>query len=494
MRERLAYLKELGITAVELMPLADFPGRWNWGYDGVSQMAPARCYGRPDELRELVDAAHHAGLAVIVDVVYNHFGPDGNYFGAFSPMIYSDQHASPWGKGLNFDGKGSEHVREFFIQSALCWIQEYHADGLRLDATFAIEDHSPKHFLKELSERVAAEVPGRVVHLIAEDHRNLKRLVEASPEGFGMHAQWADELHHVVRVALSGDRVGHFEDYEGTAQEMARVYETGWLYSGQHSKHKGGPKGSDPTGLDPRSFVHCIQNHDQVGNRAHGERLNHDVNGASYATAVALLMFSPGTPLLFMGQEWAAGTPFQYFTDHHAKLGQAVREGRKREFEHLRKAEGRKGEAPIPDPQDPGTFERSKLDWRELESEPHASMLRLHRDLLKLRATEPALRDARPGATKAAEWSGEGLVVRRESSTGDVMVMVAAWKADSHAVLTDKEGVLEGLDLARSEVVLSTQDEKYADHGEVPDVEMGEGELSVRFGREGAVILRMRKK
>ena len=398
---KLGYLKELGVTAVELMPVADFPGRWNWGYDPAAQFAPSRAYGRPEELKHFVDAAHRLGLAVYLDVVYNHFGPDGAYAVALAPQFFTDRHQTPWGQAINLDGEHSAGVRRFFLENARYWLEEYHFDGFRLDATFALIDDSPKHFLAELSETVE-EVGGWKRHLVAEDHRNWRRLLEPRAEGgYGLDATWADDFHHQLRVNLAGDRHGYYRDYGGSAREIAETINQGWFYTGQHSKHLGGARGSDPSGLAPEQFVFCIQNHDQIGNRPHGNRLDEDVSLEAYRAASALLLFAPQLPLIFMGQEWAASTPFQYFTDHNPELGKLVSEGRREEFSDF---PGFAGE--VPDPQDEATFKRSKLDWGEVDAGIHAQMLAYYRDLLRLR-------HELEGEVKAARLAENGLELRR---------------------------------------------------------------------------------
>ncbi len=381
--ERLADLHDLGVTAIELLPVADFPGNRNWGYDGVDLYAPARAYGGGEGLKRLVNAAHAHGLAVILDVVYNHLGPAGNYLRDFSPQYFTELHQTPWGAALNFDGPGSEAVRAFFIDNALYWAHEYHVDGLRLDATHAIIDDSALHLLVELVQRVHAFLdPGRHFVFIAEDERNESRLARAvAAGGYGLDAVWADDFHHSVRVTLTGENEGYYRDYTGGAAEIAMTLQAGWLYQGQPAPQTGRPRGTPVIDLPPDAFVHCIQNHDQVGNRAMGERLNHDVPLAAYRAASALLLLSPYTPMLFMGQEWAASSPFLFFTDHDPELGKLVTKGRREEFKHFTAFSG----AQVPNPQARETFEQCKLDWEERSMQPHAGVLRLYHDLLELR-------------------------------------------------------------------------------------------------------------
>lgn len=379
-RQRLRDLKELGVTAVELMPVADFPGRWNWGYDGAALYAPSRAYGRPGDLRRLVDAAHAEGLAVLLDVVYNHLGPDGAYLAAFGPA-FTSHHETPWGQAMNLDDEGSRGLRNFFLDNARHWLTEYHLDGFRLDATHALVDDSDPHVLVELAETVR-QLPGPRRLLIAEDHRNLHTLVQPRSEGgTGLDAVWADDLHHQVRNVLAGDTESYYADFaDSTADEIAQTLRRGWFYDGRPSKRTGEPRGTSAEPIGREQAVVCIQNHDQVGNRPTGARLNHEVEPAAFRAATALLLFAPETPLLFMGQEWAASAPFPFFSDHNDELGPLVSAGRKREFQDF---PGFSGE--VPDPQDPATFQQAVLDWDEREAPGHAHTLRLVRALLALR-------------------------------------------------------------------------------------------------------------
>lgn len=386
--ERLPDLRELGVTAIELMPVADFPGDRNWGYDGVALYAPARAYGGADGLKRLVDAAHAAGLAVILDVVYNHLGPSGNYLREYARDYFTARHHTPWGDALNFDGPGSEAVRAFFLENALSWAHEYHLDGLRLDAIHAILDDSPEHILQELVRRVHESLPvDRFFVIFVEDPRNEAQLARPqSAGGYGFDGIWADDFHHVVRVTLTGEHDGYFYAYNGGARELVSTLQGGWLYQGQPDPKTDKPRGTPAPDLSPASFVYCIQNHDQIGNRALGERLNHEVSPAAYRAASALLVLAPYVPLLFMGQEWGASSPFLFFTDHDAELGRMITEGRRKEFEHFTAFQGTE----VPDPQAVETFERSKLRWDERTEPHHRSILRLYRDLLAVRRQEPA--------------------------------------------------------------------------------------------------------
>lgn len=387
-RDHLEHLRGLGITAVELLPLADSPGRRNWGYDGVSLYAPNHNYGRPEDLRAFVNHAHRLGLAVYLDVVYNHFGPDGAYHRLFHPGFYSTRLKTPWGDSLNFDEEHSANTRAFFICNALHWLEEYHIDGFRLDATHTIQDNSAIHFLAEFTEAIhrrAAEM-GRSVQVIAEDARNLRTILESPQQGgYGVDAVWADDFHHQVRRALAGDSSGYYADYDGSPASIARTLRNGWFYEGQHSVHHDAPRGTPTGNLDRSRFIICIQNHDQIGNRARGERLHHQIPAHSHRAASALLMLAPETPLLFMGQEWAATAPFQFFTDHNAELGPLVSEGRRREFAHFPEFSDETVRASIPDPQAEETFLRSKLQWTELDRPDHQATLRWYTRIIALR-------------------------------------------------------------------------------------------------------------
>ncbi len=422
--DQLEALRDLGITAIELMPVADFPGARNWGYDGVSLFAPARCYGTPDELRRLIDRAHALGLAVLLDVVYNHLGPDGAYLQQYSQDYFTHRHQSPWGAGVNLDGDASPHVRQFFIENALHWIHEYHLDGLRLDATHALRDRGPRHFLAELSARVHDSVANRQVHLIAEDDRNLARLVTPIADGgWGLDALWTDDLHHQLRRALAGDSDGYFGDYSGSTADLAATIRQGWFFTGQHSPHLRAPRGTDPVGVPPRRCVQCLQNHDQIGNRAFGERLHQQIEPAAFRAASLLLLMLPHTPLLFMGQEWAASSPFLYFTDHHAELGRLVTEGRRREFRTFKAFADEAARSAIPDPQAAATFERSHLAWQERDREPHASTLRLYAALLAFRRHLLATGDT-ADATSARDLDADTIGFCRRTTSGDTVLVV----------------------------------------------------------------------
>lgn len=397
--EKLDEVRALGVTAIELMPVADFAGDRNWGYDGVSLFAPARCYGRPDDLRQLVDEAHARGLAVILDVVYNHLGPDGNYLSAYAKDYFHRERATPWGQAFNLD---QAPVRGLFLANAAYWLDEFRFDGLRLDATHAIVDEAERHLLAEIADVAHA----RGAFLIAEDERNSCAVLRARDgRGHGIDAVWADDFHHQVRVAVTGRHEAYFANYAGTTEDLATTLRDGWFYHGQVYPTWKRARGEPCAHLPVSAFVTCIENHDQVGNRARGERLEHLVSAATFRAASALVGLSPYVPMLFMGQEWAASSPFMFFTDHHGELGRLVSEGRKREFSGLHGEGGA-----VPDPQAAETFVRSKLQWEERESGAHAQTLALYRVLLSERAAW-----LRGEAVQRGQWDVH--------ATGDVLLL-----------------------------------------------------------------------
>lgn len=488
---RLPWLVELGVTAIELMPVADFAGSRSWGYDGVDLFAPARCYGTPDDLRRLVDEAHRVGLAVILDVVYNHFGPVGNYAPAFSPYYLSTTHQSAWAACVNLDGEQCAMVREFFIENALHWVHEYHVDGLRLDATHELHDESSRHFLAELSSRVRASAPEREIVLIAEDERNLAKMVRPeSAGGWGLDSVWADDFHHQIRRFLAGDHEGYYRDYRGSIRDLAETLNQGWYYRGQPSIHLGKPRGTDPQGLAPRSFVICLQNHDQIGNRAFGDRLNPAIDLAAFRAASALLLTAPATPLLFMGQEWAATTPFLYFTDHEEDLGKLVTEGRRQEFRHFLAFVDPEARERIPDPQAVSTFEASRLDWSELERPPHASILRLYQALLSLRRREPALRSNRRDDAQAFPLNDATLLLQRRSSRDEATLLIVVCLRGSAEVRLENGPALALPPWAGLEIVLTTEDPRFVVDPQPVQVDPSQGAPLIRFRRPGALVLR----
>jgi len=406
-RGRLEYLKDLGVTAIELMPVADFPGKRNWGYDGVFHYAPDSSYGRPEDLKRLIQSAHDLGLMVLLDVVYNHFGPEGNYLNAYAPQFFTDRHRTPWGNAINFDGPESRAVRDFFIHNALYWLTEYHFDGLRFDAVHAILDDSESHFLTELATKVRRTIPAdRQIHLVLEHEFNqsrfLQRTSSCKPELYD--AQWNDDIHHTVHVLITEEKDGYYSDHSDRPLErLGRCLSEGFDYQGEISLYRNGQKRGEPTaGLPPTAFVSFLQNHDQVGNRAFGERIATIGNEPAVHAAVAILLLAPSPPLLFMGEEFGVESPFLFFCDFEKSLAPAVAAGRRNEFASFARFNDPTARAGIPDPNAATTFESSKLDWHDLARPRHQAWFDLYKKLLHLRSQHivPLLRrgcDVRAG-------------------------------------------------------------------------------------------------
>jgi maltooligosyltrehalose trehalohydrolase len=390
--DRLGHLTDLGVTHVQLMPIAEFSGDRGWGYDGVDLFAPHHVYGGPDGLKRLVNACHARGLAVLIDVVYNHLGPSGNYLPRFGPYL-SNRYATAWGDGINFDGRGSDEVRRLFCDNTLMWLRDYHFDGVRLDSVRAINDASAIHFLEQLAGEVVdlERELGRRFVVIAESSLNDPRILKPPAiGGYGLHAQWSDDFHHALHTILTGERTGYYADF-GTFADLAKALRQAWVYDGCYSSFRGRKQGRSALGLMGHQFLGYAQTHDQVGNRATGDRSSHLMNVGRLKIAAALVLTAPFVPMLFQGEEWAASTPFLYFTGHQEpELADAVRAGREREFAAFGWDTAR-----IPDPQARETFLGSKLDWTELDREPHCTILDWHRDLIHLRLQLPQLRDGR---------------------------------------------------------------------------------------------------
>ncbi len=389
----LDHLLDLGITHIELMPVNGFPGSRGWGYDGVNLYAPHEVYGGPEKLKHLVNTCHRRGLGIILDVVYNHLGPTGNYLHWFGPY-YSEQYNTPWGMAINFDGPGCNEVRRFFCDNALMWLRDYHFDGLRIDAVHAIYDRSAFHVLEQLHEEVKEleKQIGRHLFLIAESDLNDPRIIR-SPEigGYGIDAQWKDDFHHSLHSFLTGDREGYHCDF-GSLSDIGKTLSNPFVYDGRYSKYRHRNHGRPCPGLSGDRFIIFLQNHDQIGNRAQGERLCHLISVERVKVACALLFTSPFIPMLFQGEEWRASSPFLYFTDHtDPEIGRAIGEGRRKEFAHFDITED------IPDPQDISSFLKSKLNWEEKDLEPHRSLLDWHRRLIRLRRNIPDLGDGNLG-------------------------------------------------------------------------------------------------
>jgi maltooligosyltrehalose trehalohydrolase len=413
-------LRDLGVTAVELLPVAQFPGARNWGYDGAYVGAAQNSYGGPIGLKRLVDACHERGLALVLDVVYNHLGPEGNYLSQFAPY-FTDRYRTPWGLALNFDGPHSDDVRWYFIHNALQWVDEFHVDALRVDAVHAIVDHSAEPFLQDLTTaiRERGRQLGREIYTIAESDLNDPRVITSKEElGLGFDSQWSDDFHHSLHALLTGERDGYYEGF-GRVSDLARVMKSGYSFIGQHSVYRGRKYGAKPKTADGRKFVVCAQNHDQVGNRMLGDRLAALVSYDKLKIAAAALVLSPFIPMLFMGEEHGETAPFQYFTSHSDEdLIEAVRKGRREEFEDF----DWRGEPP--DPHDEETFRRSKVQWHLVGHEQNANLRKLYRELLRLRRERPALRKLDLASLDVhADDARRVLLVRRWS--GDDQALIA---------------------------------------------------------------------
>jgi maltooligosyltrehalose trehalohydrolase len=420
-RKRLGDLADLGITCIEMMPVAEYPGRFGWGYDGVNLFAPAHLYGEPDDLRRFVDEAHGHGLAVILDVVYNHFGPEGNYLREFSPDYFTDRHPTDWGEAINFDGPGSEPVREFFLANARAWIDEFHMDGLRLDATQSIFDESDEHVLAAIGREVRAAARGRETIVVAENEPQQTRLVRPVERGgYGLDGLWNDDFHHSAIVALTGKREAYYTDYKGSPQELISAVKWGYLYQGQRYKWQRSRRGTPALDLPPSAFVAFVENHDQIANSALGQRLHQMTSPGRYRAMTAFLLLSPPTPMLFQGQEFASSAPFLYFADHRGELGNQVRKGRAAFLAQFPSIASPKMMPTLPDPSDPGTFERCKLDFAERGR--HENIYVMHRDLIRLRRRDPVFRAQRPHGVDGAVLGPEAFVLRffgEQSTEGD---------------------------------------------------------------------------
>jgi maltooligosyltrehalose trehalohydrolase len=404
-------LARLGITIIEVMPLADFPGRWGWGYDGVNMFAPTRLYGRPDEVKAFVDRAHALGLGVILDVVYNHFGPDGNFLRHFTPHYFSTRYKNEWGDPINFDADHCQGVRDFFVANGQYWIDEFHFDGLRLDATQQIFDASDENILRVLSASAREAAQGRGIYIVSENESQHTRLVRAPQDGgHGMDALWNDDFHHSAKVACTGKSEAYYTDYKGTAQELISALKWGYLYQGQWFKWQKKRRGTPALDLEPSSFVNYIQNHDQIANSLRGKRLHQLTSPGRFRAITALLMLGPGTPMLFQGEEFAASAPFYYFADHNPELAKLVSQGRKEFVKQFPSAACSECESLLIDPEAPETFLKSKLDLSEREKNPETYAL--HRDLIRLRRHDPVFSRPRRGRMEGAVLGPEAFVLR----------------------------------------------------------------------------------
>ena len=457
--EKLDHIRDLGVNAIELLPIGDFAGARNWGYDGVYLFAPSRACGHPDDLRAFVDAAHALGLTIILDVVYNHFGPDGNYLHAYIGEYLDESKKTPWGGAIRYADPEFKPLRELVLTNPGYWMREFHIDGFRVDATHAIVDDSPRHILQELT----ATIHSRGGFAIAEDARNDARLITPEAEGgFGFDAMWADDFHHVVRVANTHETDGYLGDFLGSLDELVDTLRNGWHYRGQLAKSEGQPRGTECGHRPSESFVHCISNHDQTGNHAFGERLSHRILPTALRAAEALLCLTPYTPLLFMGQEWAASTPFLFFTDHSPELGKLIIQGRGEEFRHFAAFGEPALLERIPNPQEARSFHASKLVWSERLREQHARTLELYKTCLSLRASDPAFRPL-TRESWCVEKLAMGVGALRVQSDGGTWIVLFDLGGGHEGTLRG-EPIFEDEEVTW-EVVLSTNDGRFGGTG-----------------------------
>jgi maltooligosyltrehalose trehalohydrolase len=455
-------VRDAGITVLEVMPVCEFPGRFGWGYDGVDLFAPTRLYGAPDELRHFVDRAHQLGLGVILDVVYNHLGPSGNYLKEFSPYYFTDRYKNEWGEAINFDGECSGPVRDFFASNAAYWIDEFHFDGLRIDATQSVYDHSREHVLSLIARRARAAGGERSIYLIAENEPQDVRVVTPSEHGgYGLDAMWNDDFHHSARVALTGRIDGYYHDYRGTPQELVSMARHGFLYQGQWYSWQKKRRGTSSIGWPSRTFIWYLQNHDQIANSGFGQRLPQLSDPASFRAATALLLLGPATPMLFQGQEFGASAPFLYFADHEPELAKLVENGRKEFLEQFDSLATCDVKERLPAPHDPDVFRRCKIDWNDRER--NAAVLRMHQDLLRIRRDNPPF-PARGVTIEGAVLSDRAFVLRALGHPeGDRLLLVNLGESLHFEPVT--EPLLATLPGSEWEVVWSSESPDYGGSG-----------------------------
>jgi maltooligosyltrehalose trehalohydrolase len=430
-RRQLGPLRELGVTVLEIMPVADFAGRFGWGYDGVDLFAPTRLYGTPDDFRAFVDDAHGHGLGVILDVVYNHIGPDGNYLPQYAASYFTDRYATEWGQALNYDGEESAPVRELMVSNAAYWVGEFHLDGLRLDATQSVHDASPEHVVATVGRAARAAAGPRTVILVAENEPQETRLVRPlEAGGYGLDGLWNDDFHHSAMVALTGHNEAYYADYLGAPQELVSALKHGTLYQGQRFRWQGQRRGTPAFGLPRPTFVTFLQNHDQVANSGSGARGHALGSPGRWRALTALMLLGPGTPMLFQGQEHASSKPFFYFADHQGDLAAAVRKGRHEFLSQFRTLARPESQGALPDPSGEETFARCRLDHSERDRHPEAWAL--HRDLLRLRREDPVVRAQGAGGLEGAVLGSHAFAVRFFGADGDDRLLVVNLGVDLH--------------------------------------------------------------
>ena len=464
------------------MPVNEFAGKWGWGYDGVQLFAPYHHYGTPEDMRRFVDCCHAIGMGVILDVVYNHLGPDGNYLGQYSDDYFSRTHHTDWGDALNFDGENSHGVRAFFLSNVRHWIEEYHLDGFRFDATQAmIDTRSPKHILAEITETARRSGGGRKIYLANENEPQNTQLVRpidgrnGNRGGYGMDALWNDDFHHAAMVALSGHNEAYYTDYLGKAQEFISSAKWGYLYQGQRYKWQKKRRGTPALDLPPTAFVHFLQNHDQIANSGRGLRAHQIASPAEMKAMTALLLLMPQTPMLFQGQEWAASTTFHYFADHNEELSKLICAGRARELSQFPSVATAEMQACLVDPTAESTYRRSQLDHGEKSRPMHAEMLQLHKDLLRLRREEPTFRRVqRRGDIDGAVLALDTFVLRFFAAGDDDRLLLVNLSRDLHLDPAPEPLLAPPLDM-RWSLLFSTEDPRYGGSGTPPIVTEQEG-------------------
>jgi maltooligosyltrehalose trehalohydrolase len=466
--QKLDYLIDLGITAIEIMPVAQFPGSRNWGYDGVYPFAVQNSYGGPQGLQQLVNTCHQKGLAVVLDVVYNHVGPEGNYFNQYGPY-FTGKYKTPWGDAVNFDDAGCDQVRHYFIENALMWFRDFHIDALRMDAVHAIKDFSPKHILQDIKEHVDDLIrrTGKTHYLIVECDLNDTRFINPlQQQGYGMDAQWIDEFHHALRVTAGGKRDGYYSDFEPVSS-LADAYANAYVYHGQYSPHREKTFGTLPESNPGEQFVVFSQNHDQVGNRMLGERSSQLFSFEMQKLMVGAVMVSPFLPMLFMGEEWAESNPFLYFVSHtDPELAEAVRKGRKAEFAAFH-AEGE-----APDPQSEETFEQSKLQWDTLDEEPHKTMLQYYKTLIALRKKHPALKITdRKKVSVAYDEAAKTITLYRTHETQSVICLMN---------FSEERSKVNIPDIIQGQKLFDSADEQWNGPGASPALVNGGSQLELQ--------------
>ncbi len=461
-------LASLGITCLEVMPVAEFPGKFGWGYDGVDLFAPTHLYGTPDDFRRFIDRAHALGIGVILDVVYNHLGPDGNYFKQFSDTFFSDNYRTDWGEAINFDGPGSEGVREFYLSNARYWISEFHLDGYRFDATQNIYDSSRDNILAAISRTARESAGDKNIFLVNENEPQHTVIVRPPDKGgYGMDALWNDDFHHSALVKLTGHNEAYFRDYLGNPQEFISLAKFGYLFQGQTYKWQKQRRGTPTFDLPPTAFINFIENHDQVANRAHGMRSHQLTSLAQYKAMVALMLLAPGTPMLFQGQEFAASSPFFYFADHGPELAKLVYKGRGEFMAQFPSAATPQIQRGLPDPAERGTFERCQLDLSERGKPVHSHILAMYRDLLKLRKSEAALKSRWPGGMDGAVLNECALVLRFFGPEHDDRLLLINFGGDGHLNVVPEPLLAPPLGKVW-QILFSTEDPRYLGHGTAP--------------------------